>query len=558
MKRNAVAWAALVLSAAALVGSRNFTKPAPAAQEIPAEGQKAAKALSGAFEAVADFARPSVVQISVQKKGGGLLDLFGGNRDGRRAPFRLPNPDRMTPEQRKQFEDLLKQFRMTPEQRKELEDHLRQFQRDGRRDRDGDDAKPRLEREQFGFNLQGTGSGFIYDGKGHILTNNHVVEDADKIEVTFYDGDTATAKVVGRDPASDVAVIQVDTTAYRPLPRGDSKKLRVGEWVMAVGSPFGLSQTVTAGIISATERAEGLNEYESFIQTDAAINPGNSGGPLVDMSGRVIGVTSAIATTTRAYAGVGFAIPIDLASSLADKLIKDGKVSRVMIGVVMRPLTPAAARERHLDKKTKGVLVEAVAANGPADKAGLKKGDIITGFDNQPVFNMAGFKILVSTCEPGRPHDLKFLHDGREQTAKITPAPEDQVRVALGPLGQPRERDGSRDRDEPKDGARDREGFGLKVETLTSDLAKKYGYPEGTEGAVITEVEEDSPAGAAGLEKGDLVTKVVRSDEKIEAVRSAKDFQELASKGDQLAIFVKDVRNPKKAASLVTLRKDSR
>jgi serine protease Do len=570
MKRNAVAWAALVLSVAALVGSRNFTKPAPAAQEIPAEGQKAAKALSAAFEAVADFAKPSVVQISVQKKGGGLLDLFGGNGRGGRMPFNGPgrNP---TPRELRELRDFLK--RMDPDLKDDqLDEKLKKFTPDGSkgrsrdRDRDGDD-KPSIEREQFGFRTQGTGSGFVYDDKGHILTNNHVVEDAEQIEVTFYDGDTAKATVVGRDPGSDVAVIKVDNTSYRPLPRGNSKDLRVGEWVMAIGSPFGLSQTVTAGIISATERSVGettgqpITDYEAFIQTDVAINPGNSGGPLVDMNGRVVGVNSAIATSTRSYAGVGFAIPIDLASHLAEKLIKDGKISRVRIGVGMKPLTPALARELHLDKKTRGVLVDLVAAGSPADKAGLKKGDIITAFDNQPVFNPAAFKILVSTSETGRSHELKYLRDGREQTARITPAPEEQVRFAFEPgQGQaPRERDGSRRERAPGRGdSRRQEGFGLSVETLTSELAKKYGYPEGTEGAVITDVEEDSPAEAAGLEKGDVITKVVLSEEKIEAVKSAKDFRDLARKADQLAIFVKDVRNPKKAANLVTLSKADR
>ena len=200
------------------------------------------------------------------------------------------------------------------------------------------------EREQFGERAEGTGSGFVYDEKGHILTNNHVVEGAAKITVTFYDGVELPAKVVGTDPDSDVAVIKVDNASYRPLPCGSSSKVKVGELVMAFGSPFGFEQTVTQGMISATERNHvGINSYESFLQTDAPINPGNSGGPLVNMDGEVIGINSAIFTGGRGMGGsggndgVGFAIPIDLASNVADKLIKDGKVSRAMVGIAARP-----------------------------------------------------------------------------------------------------------------------------------------------------------------------------------------------------------------------------
>ena len=183
------------------------------------------------------------------------------------------------------------------------------------------------QQEQFGNRATGVGSGFVYDNQGHILTNNHVVEDSEKITVTFYDGVEAKATVVGTDKQSDVAVIKVDNTSYPPLPKGDSSKLKVGELVMAVGSPFELSQSVTTGIISALERnAVGINEYESFIQTDAPINRGNSGGPLVNMDGEVIGINSAIVSGSSGNDGIGFAIPINMAASVANMLIKDGKV----------------------------------------------------------------------------------------------------------------------------------------------------------------------------------------------------------------------------------------
>jgi len=317
MKRNAVSWAALAVATAALVSSRGLTRPMPAAPSLPAESQKAANALSDAFVAVAEFVKPSVVQISVERKGKSTIRIPGGNRN----PFQGPGRGNGN-EVPKDFEEMLKKF----------------F---------GPEFRP--EREQFGPAAEGTGSGFVYDDRGHVLTNNHVVEGSSKITVTFNDGVEASATVVGTDPKSDVAVIKVDNTSYRPLQRGTSGKLKVGEMVMAVGSPFGLSQTVTTGIISATERNEfsinGPDSYESFLQTDAAINPGNSGGPLVDMSGRVIGINSAIVSGSRGNDGVGFAIPIDLASNVADKLIKDGKVSRARVGIVLQPLTPAIAKQ---------------------------------------------------------------------------------------------------------------------------------------------------------------------------------------------------------------------
>ena len=262
----------------------------------------------------------------------------------------------------------------------------------------GPNGQPNLENQQFGGVAQGTGSGVVYDDRGHILTNNHVVAGAEKIEVTFHDGEVLSAKVVGTDPKTDVAVIKVDSTTYHAAQRGKSSKLKVGELVMAVGSPFGYEQTVTTGIVSALGRNDigilgrGLKAgYEDFIQTDTAINPGNSGGPLVDMNGRVVGINSAIATSTRSSAGVGFAIPIDMASNIADRLIKDGKVKRGALGVALDELTPAKARAFGADPKTKGVLVGEVFAGSPAAKAGLKQGDILVKFDDTPAVNVPTF-----------------------------------------------------------------------------------------------------------------------------------------------------------------------
>jgi len=499
MKRNAVAWSALVVSIAALASSRGLTRPVPAAPEIPAEGQKTAKALSEAFEAVADFIKPSVVQINVQRKAGITI------QPGRRNPRQGPN-DR-TP---KDFEDFLKRF----------------F---------GPDFSP--EHEQLGRPGEGTGSGFVYDDKGHILTNNHVVAGSEKLTVTFYDGAEASASVVGTDPASDVAVIKVDNSTYRPALRGQSKNLRVGQWVLAVGSPFGLDQTVTAGIVSATDRNDvGINDYESFIQTDAAINPGNSGGPLVDMSGRVVGINSVIMTRSQANAGVGFAIPIHMASNLADKLIKDHKISRSRLGIILNPLTPALAKQFGLAANTKGALVADIVAGSPADKAGLKAGDVITGFEGSSVYNMASLRNLVAVSDAGKSYKLTFIRDGHEQTANVVPAPESDVKFRT-------QREGEDSSGTPEGTPAQANDFGIAVQSLTPDLASQFGFEKGTQGLVITTVKEGSPADNAGLEVGDLITKVIK-DKKIEPLKTAKEFQDLASHSDDLAIFVQRGNQP--------------
>jgi serine protease Do len=502
MKRNAVAWAALVVSTAALLSSQTLYRPLPAQPAVPAEGQKTAKALSDAFGAVADFVKPSVVQVSVERKATGRLNI-----PGRRTPN--PSPRGIEP--------------------KDLEDMLRRFF--------GPDFQP--EPQQFGPRTEGTGSGFVYDSKGHILTNNHVVDGAQKITVTFHDGIEVEAKVVGTDPGTDVAVIQVDQTSYRPMLKGNSEKVRVGEWVLAIGSPFQLSQTVTAGIVSATERNPGINEYEAFIQTDASINPGNSGGPLVDMNGRVIGINSAIMTGNRSLAGVGsnagigFAIPMDLASKIADKLIKDGKVNRARLGIQLQALTPALASKLGLDAHTHGILVTDVVAGSPADKAGLKEGDIIVGFNGAPVFNGPSLKNLVATSDAGHSYTLTFVRDGKEHRIAVVPAAEQDVRFAFERPKQPEGSDSNHGQ-APKAEAND---FGLAVQPLTPDLATQFGYHKGTEGLVITAVKDGSPAEAAGLEVGNLITKFIK-DKKLQPAKSVAEFHDLAKDSTDLALYV--------------------
>jgi serine protease Do len=502
MKRNTVAWAALVVALAALVGSHNFTRAVPAAQDIPAEGQKVAKSLSDAFGAVADFVKPSVVQINIHRKG---LNILGGNRGN--APG---NPKEMTP---KDLEEFFKRF----------------FGPDG----------PKFDRESFEQMAEGTGSGFLYDDKGHILTNDHVVREAEKITVTFYDGVEAPATVVGHDRDTDVAVLKVDNTTYRPLPRGNSKNLHVGEWVLAFGSPFGLSQTVTAGIISATERDNvAINRFESFIQTDASINMGNSGGPLVDMSGRVIGINSAIATgpMSRTNAGVGFTIPIDMAARRADKLIRDGKVNPGLIGVMVDPLTPALARQLGYSPKTHGLVVTEVTKESPAAAAGLKVGDVITTFDGNPVNSLKALQYFVQSSDIGKSYPLTYLRDNVEKKTSVAPAPFEKVASLFPDAKQPAERAAK-----PAETKQDVGDFGLAVEPATPELASKYGYPEDVKGLIVTQIKDESPADVAGLEVGDLITKVVK-DKQIKAIQDAKVFNDLAHHSDELTIYVRDAK----------------
>ncbi len=503
MKRNAVAWAALAVSTAALISSAGLTRKVPATLEIPAAAQAQAEALSTAFSSVSEFVKPSVVQISVKKKATPRARMKGAPRPG--DPHQNVDP--------KEFEEMMKRF----------------F---------GPDF--RFEKEQFGAEM-GTGSGFVYDDKGHILTNNHVVENAEVIDVTFSDGEKFSAKVVGADPKSDVAVIKVETTSYQPLPRGESAKVKVGEWVLAVGSPFGFEQSVTAGIISALDRSDarilGNDTYEDFLQTDAAINPGNSGGPLVDLKGRVIGMNSAIATSTRSSAGVGFAIPIDMASHLADRLIKDGKIQRALLGITLQPLSSSLAKDLTGNPKVKGILVGDVVEDSPAAKAGIKAGDIITGFNKKPAQSVPLFRNLVSTSEIGRKFQLDYIRDGKPETAEVVLAPAEAVMKVVN-RGEPKVEEKAADKPkEPEVAKAEVADFGLEVQELTPALAKQFKFPEGTKGVLISSVKEDSAADAAGLAPGLVVSKVVKNG-RVATLNSPKQFSELTAGGQEVTLYV--------------------
>ncbi len=355
----------------------------------------------------------------------------------------------------------------------------------------GPDFFERFFRQRFPrkFKQMGAGSGFIISPDGYILTNNHVVANASKVTVKLADGREFKAKIVGTDPASDVAVLKIEADHLPVLPLGDSDKIEVGEWVIAIGNPFGLTQTVTVGVISAKGRSGvGITDYEDFIQTDAAINPGNSGGPLVNLRGEAIGMNTAIFTRSGGYMGIGFAIPINMVKVITKQLIEKGKVVRGWLGVVIQNLNEPLAKSFGLEKP-EGALVTEVAEGSPAAKAGLKSGDVIVEYNGKPVRNVAELRTMVALTPPGTKVKMVIIRDGKRRELEVTIGQQPQ---SFGLLS-------GQDRFLKK--------LGFSVRTLTPDLAERFGY--GTaKGVIISSVEPGSPAAIAGLTPGLLVVEV--------------------------------------------------
>jgi len=362
---------------------------------------------------------------------------------------------------------------------------------------------PRPERRTVG-----QGSGFVFaakDGilsdKTYILTNNHVVETADKIRVKLQDGREFEAAVTGRDPQSDVAVIEIPTGGVKPLRLADSAKLEIGEWVIAIGNPFGLSHTVTVGVVSATGRTSlGINDYEDFIQTDAAINPGNSGGPLVNLDGEVTGMNTAIFSRSGGYMGVGFAIPSNLVSSVANQLIEGGKVTRGYLGIVIQQLTPELAESFGLGQQ-KGILVAEVAEGSPAEKGGLRQADVITSFEGEPVTEIGAFRNRVALTPPGSKVRITVLRNGEPVDVALDIGKLKADKIALDDQGT------------------SAESLGLTVQTITPQLAEQFDARPG-EGVVVAGVQRGSIAALAGITPGTVIVQVNR-----EPISDAADFK---------------------------------
>lgn len=348
---------------------------------------------------------------------------------------------------------------------------------------------------------QGMGSGVIVSSDGYIITNNHVVEHADEIQVLLSDKRKFTAKVVGTDPKTDLALIKIDAKNLPSLPWGDSSRLQVGELVMAIGNPFGLNQTVTMGIISAVGRANvGIVDYEDFIQTDAAINPGNSGGALVNLQGELVGINTAIFSRSGGYMGIGFAIPSNMAQSIQRNLIEHGKVVRGWLGVSIQDLTPDL-KEQFEAPDTKGVLISSIVPDGPADDAGLKRGDIIREYDNKPVRDSVHLRSLVAETTPDSRVELKVWRDGKSKhlTVKIGEMPKDLT--AFAPSGK---------------AEGDHALAGVSVEPAP------LGSTPNNEGVAVTGVEPGSPADRAGIREGDIILEINRK-----PVKDVEDFRRL-------------------------------
>ncbi len=323
---------------------------------------------------------------------------------------------------------------------------------------------------------RGLGSGVIISADGFIITNNHVVEEADEVKVLLNDDRELTAKVIGTDPKTDVAVIKIDADNLPAATLADSDKLRVGDVVFAIGNPLGVGQTVTMGIVSATGRRVGILDevggYEDFIQTDAAINQGNSGGALIDARGRLVGINSAIISTSSGNIGIGFAIPVNLVSSIMHSLIETGTVARGFMGVTTnpKPLTPDMAESFGAPKDTKGVLITDLTPDGPAAKAGLKREDIITGINSKPVTSREDLRLIIAQTAPGTPVTVGYLRDGKPASVEVT----------LSKL--------------PEDNATEGELLpGVSVTPLTGDLRKDLHIDDRIDGIVITDITEASP-----------------------------------------------------------------
>jgi len=452
----------------------------------------------GNFTELAEKARPGVVNIQTVKtiKGGGRVfrhffgNPFGGQSpfSGRQNPFDGENP----------FEDFF-----------------------GPQTDDGPSDN---------FQQKSLGSGFIIDREGHIVTNNHVVDGADGVKVKLANGKEFDAKVIGRDPKTDLALIKISGSSdLQPLKMGNSDDEKVGSWVVAIGSPFGLEQTVTAGIVSAKGRILGSGPYDNFIQTDASINPGNSGGPLINMKGEVIGINTAIIASGQ---GIGFAIPINTANDVIPQLKNKGQVTRGWLGVSIQDITPELAKSFGLKEK-KGALVADVVKDGPAEKAGIERGDVIVEFDGKEIAESKDLPRIVAAVPVGKSVTIKLLKDGKmiSKDVKIAQMEEVATDSAKAPV---------------------RKQIGITVQNITPEIGRALGL-KNANGAVITQVEPGSPAADAGLQRGDVIKEVDRKviknvDEFFQNIEQAKKGNE----SNSLLLFIQ--RNENSLYIAVTLR----
>ncbi|MCK5164387.1 MAG: DegQ family serine endoprotease [Desulfobacula sp.] len=414
------------------------------------------------FANLAKLAKPGVVNIQTEKviKGGGRVykHFFGQPFGGKQNPF---------------DEFFAPFFNQTPQNRKE----------------------------------SSLGSGFIISKDGYIVTNNHVIKDADKIKVILHDKKEYDASIIGTDPMTDLALIKIKAENLMPLKFGSSSETEVGSWVVAIGSPFGLEQTVTAGIVSAKGRIIGSGPYDDFIQTDASINPGNSGGPLLNLDGQVIGINTAI---VRSGQGIGFAIPSDLATGVIDQLIEQKTVSRGWMGVAIQNVTEQLAKYYGI-KETKGVYVAKVYETNPADKAGIKVGDVIVMINDKKIESSRDLTLTIAGSSVGEKINVKLIRDGKEK----------MIKVKLG----------KRPDQDPETVNTDNgyDLFGFRLKQMNSDIARRLGYPDDIKGLVVIDIESGSQASKTNVRHGDLLMEVNRH--KVVTTDEYEQYLEKLNKG---------------------------
>jgi serine protease Do len=388
----------------------------------------------------------------------------------------------------------------------------------------GDESEGRAPRRNFGTpRQQGVGSGVITTKDGYILTNNHVVDGADEVRVALQDGREFTAKVIGRDPKSDVAVIKIDARDLPFVTMADSDKVEVGDVVLAIGNPFGIGQTVTSGIVSATGRASMGLDYEDFIQTDAAINPGNSGGALVDAEGRLIGINTAILSRSGGNQGIGFAIPSNLSRDVMQSLVKDGHVTRGYLGVMIQDVTPALAKEFKL-KEGSGALVGDVTPGSPAEKAGFKSGDVVIEFNGKKITDSRHLKLEAGRTTPGENVSVKILREGAPKTLEATVKEMPGTERLAGNDAHPKDDTGTLN--------------GVTVGDLDHRARQQFNLPDSINGVVITDIEPDSAAAEAGLKPGDVVQEINRK-----PVKTAEEAVKLTERTNNKSTLLRVWRN---------------
>jgi serine protease Do len=423
----------------------------------------AVKMVPASFAELAKQAKPGVVNIQTEKiiQGGGRVfrHFFG-------SPFGVPD---------NHFEDFFAPF----------------F-----------DQHPKSRKENS------LGSGFIVSKDGYIVTNNHVIQDADKIKVILHDNKEYDANIIGTDPMTDLALIKIDTKNLIPLKFGSSEKAEIGSWVVAIGNPFGLEQTVTAGIISAKGRTIGAGPYDDFIQTDASINPGNSGGPLLNLHGEVIGINTAIIKSGQ---GIGFAIPSDLATGIISQLTEQQTVSRGWMGVGIQEVTEQLAQYYGL-KDVKGVYVTKVFDGEPAQKAGIQAGDVISHINNKAVNSQRELVMTIGGIAAGKTVDVTLVREGKKNTVK--------VQLGERPLGD-HEAPAQKDEHDP---------FGFKFSPLTPDIIKRFRLPANLNGLMVTDIEQGSKADESGVRLGDILLEINRY--KVENLHVYQKYLKRINKGE--------------------------